>query len=81
MRERLLEGAVELLERLRPIQLAVLDLVELALHLRGEADVEDPGKVRDEEIVDELAELGRIEALLELLDVAPCPGSSEMIDA
>ena len=65
--ERVAERAVEVLEHAPPGQLAVLDPVELRLHLGGELDVEDLGKPADHDLLDRLAQLGREEpALLDL---------------
>ena len=68
-RELLLEGAVELAEHLDPVEVVVLDLVELLFHLARVADVQDLGEGLDELVGHDLAKVGRVEAALELLDV------------
>src|SRR5712691_11799710 len=67
--EALLEGLVELVEHLHPLHLAFLDLVELVLHPGGELDVEDARERVDQELVDDLAQVGGEEAVLLLLHV------------
>ena len=54
-----LEGLVELLDRVDPLALALLDLVEVVLHLRRELDVHDVLEVRHELVGHRHAELGR----------------------
>ena len=60
----LVKRAVELLQHLLPLQLAVGDVVELALHVCGETVVEYFGKVRHQEIVDKHANVGREQLVL-----------------
>src|SRR3954468_22449829 len=68
--ERLLKGFVELAQDALPLQLSALDLVQLLLHLRREAHVEDVRELLDHDLLDGLTELRREEAALLELDVA-----------
>ena len=76
--ERLAERAVEVLEHPLPAQLALLDLVELGLHLRGELDVEDLGELAHHDLLDRLAQLGGEEAAL--LDLHVLAGAERRDD-
>src|SRR5690606_16020735 len=69
--ERLLERAVELAEHLAPVQVALLDAVQLALHLAGEAHVEEVREQAHEELRHRLTQRRGVEALLLELDVLP----------
>src|SRR5690606_615038 len=69
--ERLLERAVELAEHLAPVQVALLDAVQLVLHLAGEAHVEEVREEPHEELRHRLAQRRGMEALLLELDVLP----------
>src|SRR5690606_34519893 len=71
LRERLLERAVELAQHLAPVQLALLDAVQLALHLAGEAHVEELREQPHQELRHRLAQRRRVEALLLQLHVLP----------
>ena len=61
---RLGERSVEILEHFPPVHVAVLDLVEVALHVRGESDVEYVWEALDHHLLDLLAQLSREEAAL-----------------
>ena len=74
----LVNGAVEVLEHPLPAELALLDPVELVLHLGGELDVEDLGELAHHDLLDHLAQLGGEEAALLHLDVL-ARGSVEMM--
>ena len=65
----ILEAVVEVLDRLLPGQLALLDFVEFYFHARSEADVEDVLEAFHQQLADLLAEHGRGEAALVLADV------------
>src|SRR5262249_511371 len=68
--ELLPEALVEALQELDALELAGADLVELLLHLGGEAGVHEVEVGPDQAVDDELAEEGGLEAAaLELLDV------------
>src|SRR5262249_26347718 len=64
-----LKALVESLDRFLPGQLAFLDLVELLLHARGEADIEDVLEALYEQIADLFAEHGGREPALVFADV------------
>src|SRR6266567_1779691 len=53
----LVEGFVELPDHLDPRRLGLGDVVELLLHLRGEADVDDVAEVFDQDVVDHHADV------------------------
>jgi hypothetical protein len=57
-------------QQVAPLDLALLDAVELALHAARELDVEDVREEAHEELRHDLAEVGRLEAPLLELDVA-----------
>src|SRR6185436_16980669 len=52
------EGLIELPDRVDPLPVAFLDLVEGLLHLRREGDLEDVGERLEEEVDHRLAQLG-----------------------
>jgi len=54
-----LERRVEPSDQLAPVLRALLDLIEIGLHLRGEVARHDLGEAHDEQAVDQDAELGR----------------------
>ena len=56
--EVLLELVVEPLQRIDPLDLALLDLVQLLLHARGELVVEDVPEVGNQQFGDDEADLG-----------------------
>src|SRR6185369_8046589 len=62
--ELLLERAVEIGEHITPLELAFLDLVELAFHTAREADIEDRREQSHQNFGDRLTERRRLEALL-----------------
>ena len=66
----LLERIVELVEHLDHVGLGGGDLVELALHVGGELQVEDLGKLFDQQVVDGHPEVRRAEPPFLLIDVA-----------
>ncbi len=66
----LLKGIVELVEHLRHLFLAGGDVVELVFHLGRELEVENLGKLIDQEVGHRHSQVGRVEAPLFLLDVA-----------
>src|SRR5690606_25452639 len=70
-RQRVLEGPPELLEDVLPAHLAFLDLVELAFHLRGEADIELAWELLHHHLLDALAEFGGEETPLLQLGIVP----------
>src|SRR5262245_23130681 len=63
------ELVVKLLQRRRPRQLAVFDLVQFLLHPRRVLDVEQVGETLDQQVVDDRAEFGGPELAFDLLDV------------
>ncbi len=54
-----MEGRVELLEHLVPLQLSASDLVEFLFHRGGEPVVHDAVEVLDEEVGDDDPDVGR----------------------
>ena len=68
--ERLLERSVELPQQLVLVDLALGDLIELILEVGRELDVDDVLEVLLEHVDDDKAELGRLEVLVDALDVA-----------
>ena len=65
-----MQRVVELLDHGHPLALALGDLVELVLEDGGEVRVHDVVELLDQHVVDEHAELGRLEAPPVALDVA-----------
>ena len=60
---------VELLQRVGPVQLPFLHLVQLLFHARRVGDVEDVAEVLHQQVAHHHAEFGGMEAALLLLDV------------
>src|SRR5690606_4074414 len=67
--ELALEGPVEVLQHLLPVDVALLDLVELALHPAGEVHLEEGREERHQQLDHRLAQGRRVETLLLELDV------------
>ena len=65
-----LKRIVKLVEHLRHLFLGGSDVVELVFHLGRELEVEDLGKLLDQEVGHGHPQMGRVEAPLFLLDVA-----------
>ena len=73
--EVLLERSVEVVQDARPVEVLLLDLVELLLHVPGEGDVHDLGEELVELVRDDFAQIGGVELAVLLLDVLRGPGS------
>ncbi len=65
------EGPVEILEGPDPLQLALLDLVQLALHVGGELDLENVGELLGKYLVDHHPQLGGLQRAALLGGVLP----------
>src|SRR5262249_46062112 len=69
-RQRLGERAPELVQDLPVREFAVLDFVQLLLHVACELHVKNTREVLYQQVIDDLADFGRKEAPVLLLDVA-----------
>ena len=67
--ERPFERPVELVEHLDLAEVALGDVVEFLLHVRGEGDVDHVGEVLDQLVGDDLADVGGREPLVLQRDV------------
>ena len=68
--QRLGEVVVELVERAHPVLVAVLDLIEIVLHFGCELCVNYLLEVILHQVCDDLTEVGRLESLALVLDIA-----------
>ena len=63
------EWAVEILEQLHPIEMLLLDFVELQFHAGGEFHIHDFGEGLDKFVGDDAAEHGGEKTAVDLLDI------------
>ncbi len=66
---RLVERSVEFLEELDPVEVFLLDFVELAFHAGGELHVHDLGERLHQFVGDDRPKHRRVEPAVDLLDV------------
>ena len=65
-----MSGHVQLLDERHPGSLALRDLVELVLEVGREIEVDDVAELAHEQVVDEHADIGRLQATILAFDVA-----------
>ncbi len=72
-----LKLVIELMQRVGPLELAFLDLIQLFFHARRVSLIEEIVKAAfDQQVVDSLAQAGRMKTSFQLLDVLTRPESS-----